>query len=139
MKNQEEIKEVFFSLKNTIFSMAIFEKINFQMKKHKKEIIKNKPFQKKSWRDWFFFVNTKRFPHNEIWTTLFLVAKDIFVDNIVFQNEKWKKGIFQEVQKFKISLKKEFKKLINRKIMKDFFQKKKKPNNRYSEDKFLDG
>ena len=35
--------------------------------------------------------------------------------------KKRKKGIFQEVQKIKISLKKGFKKLINRKMMKDVF------------------
>ena len=47
MKNQEEIKEVFFSLKNTIFSMAIFAKNNFQMKKTQEGDNKNKPFLKK--------------------------------------------------------------------------------------------
>ena len=91
MKNQEEIKEVFFFLKNTIFSMAIFEKNNFEMKKTQ-EGEKKTNFFGKGWREWFF-LNTKRLPENEIWTNLFLLQEQ-FLWTILFFNLKKRKRKF---------------------------------------------
>ena len=82
-------KRSFFFLKNTIFSMAIFEKNNFQMKKkHKKEIIKKNFFWKK--------LERLNFSEHEEISTQWDLNKIVFCCKSNFRGQycfsRWKKG-----------------------------------------------